>query len=75
MNRDKFENYHEIFLEMNLKLLERGPRRMQYGTDNVGESPRLIQGKPLSPSLHLFAESESERTKWTSILEKYIESI
>jgi adenylylsulfate kinase-like enzyme len=75
INRESFVNYQEIYLEVNIDLLERGPRKDQYSTLNEGESPRKLEEKPLNPSLHLTAESHEDRLTWMSQLEAYLESI
>lgn len=75
LNRKSFENYHEIFLELDMKILESGPRNEQYVSTNIEESPRKLMERPLNPSLHLFAEVDEEREFWVAKLEKYLETI
>jgi adenylylsulfate kinase-like enzyme len=75
LNRDAFPHYSEIFLEMSQDLLEEGPRRNQYFSEDSNQSPRTISQKPINPSLHLYAESLTDRHNWVSELEKYLETI
>lgn len=75
LNREKFLNYSEIYLDVNSEFLVNGPRKSQYSSENMDLSPSACVENPLNPDLHLKAINEKDRLNWISELEVYLDAI
>lgn len=73
LNRREFNNYLEVYLEVDMEILEHGPRRDQYLATDGRVSPKGLEERPQTPDLYLKADIPTDREKWIPELERYLE--
>jgi adenylylsulfate kinase-like enzyme len=71
-NRQNLEEYHEVFLEVDLKLLKNGPRQEMYLSDSSSYLQGIVPEFPNEPHLHLKAFTLVERDGWLGELTEYV---
>jgi len=70
-NRQNLEKYHEVFLEVDFKLLQNGPRQEMYLSDSSSYLNGIMPEFPNEPHLHLKAFAWEEREEWLGELTEY----
>jgi adenylylsulfate kinase-like enzyme len=66
-NREMFQNYFEIFLSVEQRFLESGPREMQYMESENVYTKTIHPEYPIVPHLTLHASNPKDRDSWLEI--------